>query len=83
MSVRVVGETIFVEGIAQVADAEPILSALLEAPGRTVDIGGATGLHSATLQLFLALRPRIVGTPGDSFASRWVLPLVDTGEGQE
>ncbi len=81
MTVRVAGDTIYVEGVGHVAEAEPILSALLEDPSRTIDLSGTTRLHSAVIQLLLALRPRTIGAPADSFQSSYLVALLDAGEG--
>jgi len=81
MSIRISGDTIHVEGPAQVADAEPLLSALLENPSRTVDLTGAAHLHSAVIQLLLMLRPHRTGNPNDPFYVSQIVPLLDAGQG--
>ena len=58
MSVEVVGGTIRIIGNATVADAEPLLVALQGDPARHIDLGQAVHLHSAVIQILLALRPR-------------------------
>ena len=70
MSVRIEGRTIYVEGNGPVEDAEPILAALQEDPQRIVDLSHAGRLHTASVQVLLALRPAIVGAPSDSFQAR-------------
>lgn len=77
MSVRVAGGVIHVEGNSLVEDAEPILAALQEAPDRTVDLSRAARLHSAGIQVLLALRPRITGLPSDPFQARHLAALLD------
>ncbi len=81
MTVRVTREAIFVEGAGAVADAEPILSALQADASRTIDLSGATRLHSAIIQLLIALRPQVAGLPADPFFAAHLLALLDTGEG--
>jgi hypothetical protein len=81
MSVRVAGDIIHIEGTGSVADAEPLLAALLDDPSRAVDLSGAARLHSAIIQLFLALRPRIIGAPADLFHNSHIVPLLDADEG--
>lgn len=81
MSVRVIGEVIHVEGVGAVADAEPILAAFHEGPDSTVDLSGATRLHSAIVQLLLVCRPAIVGAPADPFYAAHIATLLDTTEG--
>jgi hypothetical protein len=81
MSVRTAGDTIHLEGVGDVADAEPLLSALLADRSRKVDLSGATRLHSAVIQLLLALRPKIVGAPDDAFHAAHIVPHLDTDIG--
>ncbi len=81
MSVKVEGQTIHIDGAASVGDAEPILAALLEDPSRVIDLGKATRLHSAVIQLLLALRPGTIGKPADSFYSSRIATLLDVGKG--
>lgn len=79
MSVRIAGPIIHIEGNSRVEDAEPVLAALQEMPGRTVDLSQAIRLHSASIQLLLALRPVITGTPRDPFQARYLAQLIDLG----
>ncbi len=81
MSVRFAGDSISIEGAGDVADAEPLLSALLDDAARQIDLTNATRLHSAVIQLLLALRPRIVGDPHDPFYLSHIKPLLDAGGG--
>jgi len=59
-----------------VEDAEPFLVLLQNNPECPVDIGGATNMHAAVLQLLLAFRRKVHGQPGDSFLQKWILPEV-------
>lgn len=74
MSVEVIGDTIRIVGNATVADAEPLLVALQDDPARPIDLGHAAHLHSAVVQILLALRPRIIGTPAYPFFTACILP---------
>ena len=77
MSVRVAGDVIHVLGSGAVEDAEPILAAMHEDPMRTVDLSKAAHLHSAIVQLLLAIAPPIAGMPGDPFYAAHLAPLLD------
>ena len=81
MSVRIAGGIVHIEGMGSVADAEPLLTALLEDPSRSVDLAGAASLHSAVTQLLIVLRPRTIGAPADPFHNLHIVPLLDAGEG--
>jgi hypothetical protein len=77
MSVVVSGDIIRISGNASVADAEPILAALHQDPSRRIDLREAGHLHSAVVQILLAVRPRITGGPSYPFFSAYVLPQFD------
>jgi hypothetical protein len=81
MSIEVAGGTVRIIGNATVEDAEPLLAALLDDPARTVDLDQATHLHSAVIQLLLAVRPTIAGAPAHPFFATWITPLLDHGPG--
>ncbi len=81
MSVRVAGKVIHLVGHAQVGDAETVLAALHEEPGRVVDLSQASHIHSAIVQLLLALRPSVAGLPAYPFYSARVAPLLDRKQG--
>jgi hypothetical protein len=83
MSVRIDGMTIHIEGNNPVEDAEPLLSALQRMPGATVDLSRATRLHSATVQILLALAPPTSGSPSDPFQADFVFPLLSISDGSK
>jgi hypothetical protein len=76
MSLRVDGRVILLEGPCRVEDAEPLLGLLQADRGRTVDLTGAEHLHAAVLQVLMALRPAIRGTPRDGFLRDWIVPAL-------
>ncbi len=79
MSVRLDGNVIIMEGQCRVEDAEPLLGWLQADRGRIVDLAGAEHLHAAVLQVLMALRPTVRGTPEDDFLRDWITPAL-TGE---
>ncbi|MFH5923011.1 hypothetical protein [Roseomonas xinghualingensis] len=76
MSVRLEGSVIRLEGECRAEDAEPLLSLLQEEAGRVVDLTSAVRLHTAVIQVLLALRPPLAGPAGDPFLARWLAPLL-------
>jgi hypothetical protein len=44
-----------------------------------VGLKACTHLHSAPLQVLLALRPKIGALPEEPFLARWVAPLLKGG----
>jgi hypothetical protein len=83
MSVEITGARIRIVGNAAVGDAEPILAALQGDRSRIVNLAEAAHLHSAIVQLLLALRPAIEGAPAFPLFVAHVLPLLDRRQGSE
>lgn len=81
MSVRINGMMIHIEGSSPVEDAEPLLSALQCMPNAIVDLSKAVRLHSASVQILLALAPKTVGSPSDPFQANFVFPLLSISDG--
>ena len=80
MTVRLDGEVIVLSGDCPVEDAETLLGFLIERPDARVDVAGCGRVHSAVVQILLAVRPSLGGTPAKSFFSDWILPrLLDLG----
>ncbi|MEO0035359.1 MAG: hypothetical protein RLZZ501_1382 [Pseudomonadota bacterium] len=63
-----------VEGVCGVEEALPLLEAL--AGGASLSLGRCTHLHTAPLQVLLALRPVLRDPPTEPFLARWVAPLL-------
>lgn len=74
MSVRLDGDIIRLEGACGVEEAERFLVLLQEAPGRRVDLTGVDNLHTALVQIIMALSPQLSGECGDVFVRKWVIP---------
>ena len=83
MSVEITDKGIRIVGNAVVGDAEPILAALQADRSLMVNLVEAAHLHSAVVQLLLALRPGIEGEPAYPLFTAHVLPLLDRGQGSE
>ena len=76
MTVVLEGDIIRLRGDCPVADAEALVARLQEAPGRAVDLTGAGILHTAVVQVLLALQPPVLGPAGHPFVDRWIAPLL-------
>lgn len=74
MSVRLEGNIIRLEGRCHVEDAEPLLVLLQAQPGRIVDCAGAETLHTAVIQVLIALGHPVLGETSDGFVRKWVVP---------
>jgi hypothetical protein len=76
MTVRIDADAIHLIGRCAAEDADTLLVALQEAPGRTVDLGAAQRLHLAVAQVLLAGRPPVRGVPSSDFLARYLLNLL-------
>ena len=76
MSVIVDDSFIRLSGRCLADDAEALLQALAENPGRTVEVGGAQKLHLAVVQVLLIAGPVIEGMPDNPFLAQHVLKLL-------
>ena len=71
MTVRKADDTsIVLEGNCEVEEAELLLRLLQEAPESTVNWSSCTRLHTAVVQILMAVRPRTVGPCGDPWIER-------------
>ena len=75
MTIRRLGDTIFLEGVCAVEDAE-ILLQYLQAGADLIDWSDCTHLHAACFQLLLAARVPMSGTPANPDLSRWLAPIL-------
>jgi hypothetical protein len=64
--------TIFLTGDCPVEDAETLLQFLRESPTAPLDWTRCTGLHTAVLQVILAVRPVVTGPCGNAWVAKWV-----------
>jgi hypothetical protein len=71
-------QTIRLKGDCPIEDAEPLLALLQDQAGYVVDISDMGLIHTAILQLLIALRPKVIGPSRDSFTNLWIIPLLDT-----
>jgi hypothetical protein len=76
MSVSLDGNIMRLHGDCPVEDAETVMRLLQAAVDPTVSLTEVRILHTAVLQVLLALRPKLVGPVRDPFISRWLAPLL-------
>jgi hypothetical protein len=79
MPIRAGKTTLTIDGVCTVEDALPLLEALQANPAAKVQMKGCTHLHTAPLQVLLALRPKVGALPEDPFLARWLAPLLTGG----
>lgn len=71
-----VNGVIVLEGACPSEDAEILLQHLTSTPSARVDIGICESAHTAVIQVLLAFRPRLIGTPPGNSLWRWVHPAL-------
>jgi len=76
VTVLIEKDRIWLQGNCGADDVEPLMSALRRNGPAMVDLSGADHLHAAILQVLLAFRPSITGTPRDSFIRTWLIPVL-------
>ena len=65
--------TIVLQGNCSVEDAEPLLRLLLSESARSVEWTHCDQLHTAVLQVLLAVKPKIAGPCGDLWVEQWIV----------
>jgi hypothetical protein len=70
------GSVVRLTGHCRVEDAEPLLAILQAADTRSVDLSEALSLHTAVVQILIAMRPEIRGTSPDPFTRTWIEPVL-------
>ena len=64
--------TVILAGVCPVEDAEPLLGLLQSSPAAPLDWTQCTGLHTAVLQIVLAVQPAFIGPCGDPWVAEWL-----------
>ena len=65
-------DTILIDGVCGVEDAMPLLEFLQTHGVARIDLGACTHLHSAPLQVLLAVAERVTALPEEEFLRRWL-----------
>jgi hypothetical protein len=79
MSVRLIeGGRVELSGRCSIEDAEVLLRHLIADPRRGIEWSTCEHLHCAVLQVLLAARPPVSGTPTDAFLSQHIAPLLQS-----
>lgn len=79
MTVRITPNgSIVLEGICGSEDAEALLQQLLAHPAATVDWRACEAAHTAVVQVLMAARPILVGSPVSAQLQNWVQPWLTT-----
>ncbi len=77
MTVRLASDGVIeLDGHCTLEDAEELRTHLSAAPGATVKWDRCEHLHCAVLQVLLAARPPLRGTPRNEFLNNHIRPLI-------
>ncbi|HEV7689533.1 MAG TPA: hypothetical protein VGO52_01860 [Hyphomonadaceae bacterium] len=68
--------TIDLSGLCPLEDAEELLRLILGNPGSPVDWSDCGEAHTAVIQVLVAARPVLRGSPAGSFLRTWIEPLM-------
>jgi hypothetical protein len=79
MAIRRAADTIFLEGVCAVEDAETLLEHL-QSGATTIDWSGCTHLHAACFQMLLVARLPMRGPPANLEIVRWLEPILHSIE---
>ena len=63
-----------------VEDALPLLEFLQSHRSARIDLGACTHLHTAVLQVLLAVRPPLSALPREAFLARWLSQALGPAE---
>jgi hypothetical protein len=77
MTIRFDSKIIRLQGNCGSEDTEALLAALSDG-GRSVDMSEVDHLHAAVLQVLLAFRPSLLGSPRDTFVRTWLIPSLNS-----
>ena len=79
MAVVVEGRTVYLRTPSRVEDAEAVLAILDADPTCIVELGECGPLHTAVVQILIALQPTLSDASADPFLERWLFPDMRRG----
>ena len=79
MAIRRAADTIFLDGVCAVEDAETLLEHL-QSGATTIDWSGCSHLHAACLQVLMVAQLPLRGTPENPEIARWLEPILHSIE---
>jgi hypothetical protein len=75
MTIRRDDDAVLLEDVCVVEDAETLMLEL-QAGAALIDWSGCTHLHTACLQVILAARMPMRGSPANAALARWLTPML-------
>jgi hypothetical protein len=76
MPLRFGKNTVVFEEDCTVEEALPLLEYFQAHPGARVNLRACTHLHTAVLQVLMAVAPKIAALPTEPFLELWLTPLL-------
>lgn len=77
MSIQYKKTVALIEGICTIEDAEPLLDWILTNPKGKINLKQCEHLHTAILQVLMALKPDISVWPEEGSPAFWLVPVLD------
>jgi len=68
------------QGVCTVDEAEQLLEWLAQHPKGKVNLKQCEHLHSAVLQVLMALKPPLSAVPSDPVMASWLLPAISKSD---
>lgn len=76
MPLRFNKNSVALEDACTVEEALTLLEFLQANPAARLNLRGCTQMHTALLQVLMAVGPKIVALPAEDFLRRWLTPLL-------
>jgi hypothetical protein len=76
MPLRFAKNTVVFEEVCAVEEALPLLEFLQAHPTARVNLRACTHMHTAILQVLMALAPKVAALPTEAFLQRWLAPAL-------
>jgi len=76
MPLRFTKTSVVFEEFCAVEEALPLLEFLQANPGARANLRACTHMHTAVLQVLMALGPKVAALPTEAFLQRWLTPLL-------
>jgi hypothetical protein len=76
MTLRIEGQTLWLEGACGVADAEPLYAALSAGRATSVELSQCLDIHAVVAQILVKFPVKVTGEAPDAFVREFVTPAL-------
>lgn len=71
-------QEVSLDGVCTVEEAETLFSWTQEHPDAAINLAGCDHVHTAVLQVLMAVRPKISAGPTNPAVRDWLMPIIGT-----